>query len=60
VLDAQRPLLSTELGEAAAARDELVAPVRFYEAPGGGWTEPDQLELAPEDTVMQVLWAATE
>jgi outer membrane protein TolC len=42
VLDAQRSLVSAELDESAAARDELVAVVQLYETLGDAWTEPDQ------------------
>ena len=53
VLDAQRSLLSAGLDETAAVRDELVALVKLYQTLGDGWTEPDQPEQAPRDSVVQ-------
>jgi len=60
VLDAQRSLFSAELDETAAVRDELVALVQLYRTLGDDWTEPDQPEPAPKDTVVPGRSTTTE
>src|SRR2546429_2720941 len=40
VLDAQRTLLSAELGQSRTLLSQLAAVVQLYKALGGGWAEP--------------------